>query len=218
VGKGVKDAKSAKAGEEVKGPRDVEGLEQAVAAVLDRAAAVARELADSNDLRRRVAEAAALVIESLDAGGQVLLCGNGGSAADCQHVAGELAGRFLLQRKGLAAVALTTDSAVMTSVANDYGFEDVFRRQVEAVGREGDILLAYSTSGNSANCIRAVEQAREMGIRTVALTGRSGGAIAKVAQLVLRAPSDSTPRIQECHEKIGHALCNVVERAFGGRE
>jgi len=210
--KGVENAR------EVTGPRDAEGLERAVAAVLDKAAAVAQRLAGSDELRRGVAEAAALIIASLDAGGQVLLCGNGGSAADCQHVAGELAGRFLLQRKGLAAVALTTDSAVMTSVANDYGYEDVFRRQVEAVGREGDILLVYSTSGNSANCVRAVEQARAMGIRTVALTGRGGGAIAEVAELVLRAPTDVTARIQECHEKIGHALCNVVERAFGGRE
>ena len=131
-----------KAGKEIRGPRDVEGLEKAVAAVFGRAAEVARELAASDELRRKIAEAAKLIIEGLDAGGQVLLCGNGGSAADCQHVAGELAGRFLLQRKGLAAVALTTDSAVMTSVANDYGYEDVFRRQVEAVGREGDVLLA----------------------------------------------------------------------------
>lgn len=190
-----------------------EGLRSEVARVLDEAASVAGALAASGEIRAGVAEAAAIMIDCLRAGGKILLCGNGGSAADCQHVAGELAGRFLLERPGMAVIALTTDTSVMTAIGNDYGYEDVFRRQVEAVGREGDVLLAYSTSGNAANCVRAVEEAKKRGMRTVALTGSGGGALAGAADVALRAPSDVTARIQECHEKIGHALCTVVERA-----
>jgi len=197
---------------------DVKRFEKEIAAVLDEAASVAAELASSDELRAAVAEVAALVIESIRAGGKVLLCGNGGSAADSQHIAAELSGRFVMERRGLPAVALTTDTSALTSIGNDYGFEAVFRRQVEALGREGDVLLAYSTSGNSANCLQAVDQARGMGIRTVALTGRAGGALAKAADITLKAPSDVTARIQECHGKIGHAICAVVERALCGDE
>ena len=196
--------------------KDSNDIKQGIAGVLGEAASVANELAASDELRARVAEVAALLVDCIRAGGKVLLCGNGGSAADCQHVAGELVGRFLLERKGLPAVALTTDASVLTAIANDYGYEDIFRRQVEGIGREGDILLAYSTSGNAANCVRAVEGAKAMGIRTVALTGRGGGALADAADIALRAPTDVTARVQECHEMIGHALCTVVERAVCG--
>jgi len=197
---------------------DAKNAEQAIAAIFEEAVAVAKELAATDDLRAAVAEVAGFVTESIRAGGKVLLCGNGGSAADSQHIAAELSGRFEMERRGLPAVALTTDTSALTSIGNDYGFEAVFSRQVEALGREGDVLLAYSTSGNSANCLRAVEKAREMGLRTVALTGRAGGALAKAADITLKAPSDVTARIQECHAKIGHAICSVVERALCGDE
>ena len=195
---------------------DAKNVEQDIAAIFEEAASVATELAAMDDLRAAVAEVAALVIESIRAGGKVLLCGNGGSAADSQHIAAELSGRFEMERRGLPAVALTTDTSALTSIGNDYGFEAVFRRQVEALGRGGDILLVYSTSGNSTNCLRAVEQAGTMGVRTVALTGRAGGALAEAADIALKAPSDVTARIQECHGKIGHAICAVVERALCG--
>ncbi len=182
------------------------------------AASTAAKLADSDEVRAKVAGAARVMIEALTSGGKVLLCGNGGSAADCQHVAGELVGRFLRERKGIAAVALTTDPSVVSSVANDYGFEDVFRRQVEALGRQGDVLVAYSTSGESRNVLRAVEEAKGLGIRTIGLTGASGGRVASAVEIAIRVPSDETPRIQECHEIIGHALCAIVEEALGGSE
>jgi len=187
-------------------------LEADVSSVLEEAASVGRELATSQMLCIKVAEAARAMIGCLRAGGKVLLCGNGGSAADCQHMAGELVGRFRLERSGLAAVALTTDTSVLTAIGNDYGYADVFRRQVEALGNPGDVLMAYSTSGNAENCIRAVQEARARGLRTVALTGRSGGQLAEKADVALQAPADVTARVQECHLKIGHALCDIVER------
>jgi D-sedoheptulose 7-phosphate isomerase len=195
---------------------DAKALEGEIAAVFEAAASAAAELAAADELRADIAKVAALVIDRIRADGKVLLCGNGGSAADCQHIAGEFVGRFALERKGLPAIALSTDTTILTSIANDYGFDDVFRRQVEALGREGDVLLAYSTSGMSPNCLRAVEQAREMGIHSVTLTGRAGGTLAEAADIALKAPAILTARVQECHATIGHALCKVIERALCG--
>ncbi len=158
-----------------------------------------------------VARAAEIVAAALSQGKKVLLCGNGGSAADAQHIAGELVGRFKRERRGFAAIALTTDTSVLTCVANDYSFEDVFARQVEALGTEGDVLLAYSTSGNSRNVLRAIEKARSLGMNVVGLTGQSGGAMPERCDVCIRAPSDQTPLAQECHAAAGHVICALVE-------
>ena len=161
-----------------------------------------------------VADAAAAIVKTLRAGGTLLAFGNGGSATDAQHLAAELVGRFLRERKGLAAVALTSDSSILTSVANDEGFARVFARQVEALGASGDVALGISTSGHSANVLAGLEQARAQGLTTVALTGRDGGAIGKAADVHINVASASTPRVQEVHRTLMHALCDLVERAI----
>jgi D-sedoheptulose 7-phosphate isomerase len=160
------------------------------------------------------AQAAARVVESLRAGGKLLVCGNGGSAADAQHWAGELVSRFHYDRPGLPAIALTTDTSILTAIGNDYGYERLFARQVEALGRPGDVLFAISTSGRSPNILAALQAAKERQIVTVGFTGASGGAMKALCDLCLCIPSDSTPRIQEGHEVLGHAICAMVEAAI----
>ena len=161
-----------------------------------------------------VVAAARLIERCLRDGGKVMFCGNGGSAADAQHLAAELMGRFLADRAPMASVALTVDSSALTAIGNDYGFDQVFARQVRGLGRAGDVLVGISTSGNSANVVAAFEAAREMGVRTVALTGGGGGTMATLADLLINAPSLSTPRIQELHIAIGHTICELVEDAL----
>jgi len=151
------------------------------------------------------------IVASLRNGGKVLFCGNGGSAADAQHLAAELSGRFYKDRKPLFAEALHVNSSYMTAVANDYGFDEVFSRLVQAKGREGDVLVALSTSGNSQNMIRAVQEARKAGMLVVSLTGESGGALKEYSDLLLAVPSSDTPRIQEAHIMIGHIICQQTE-------
>lgn len=165
------------------------------------------------ELQPQVSAIASKMLEVLFAGGKVLWCGNGGSAADAQHLAAELVGRFQRERRGLASLALTTDSSVLTSIANDYGFAAVFRRQVEAVGRPGDMLVGISTSGNSENVCAALEEARTLGLHTVAMTGGSGGRMTHLADLVLCIPSKTTARVQEAHIFCGHVMCDLVETA-----
>ena len=148
---------------------------------------------------------------ALRGGGKILWCGNGGSAADSQHLAAELVGRFRRERRGLASISLTTDTSILTSVANDFGFDSVFSRQVEAIGSPGDLLVALSTSGNSRNVIAALEAARSKGLITVALTGKGGGKMAQLADHVLSVESSDTARIQEVHILAGHMLCDWVE-------
>jgi D-sedoheptulose 7-phosphate isomerase len=162
-----------------------------------------------------VEQAARLIISSLSAGHKLLLCGNGGSAADSQHIAAELTGRFSADRRPLAAIALSTDTSALTSIANDYGFEEVFSRQVAALGAAGDCLLAISTSGNSRNVIRAAEIARSGGIHTIALLGRDGGKLRALCDLAVIVPSETTARIQEAHIFIGHVLCAMIETGLG---
>ena len=145
-------------------------------------------------------------------GNKVLLMGNGGSAADAQHIAAELVGRFRLQRKALPAIALTTDSSILTAVSNDFSFAECFARQVEALAAAGDIVIAISTSGRSANIVRAVESARAVGCYVAAFTGRTGGDLAGKIDVLLAVPSEETPRIQEAHSLIGHMYCDLVER------
>jgi D-sedoheptulose 7-phosphate isomerase len=159
-----------------------------------------------------VLEAIAQAMTSaLRAGGKILWCGNGGSAADSQHLAAEIVGRFRRERRGLASIALTTDSSILTSVANDYGFEAVFARQVEALGNRGDVLVGISTSGNSRNVIAALETARAHGLVTVAFTGEGGGKAAPLADRLFAVPSRDTARIQEAHMLAGHLLCDWIE-------
>ncbi len=191
-------------------------LESKVGKIFEEARDVADELADSPEIRKKVAEVAQIVMEALRSGGKVLLCGNGGSAADSQHIAAEFVGRFRRERSGMCAAALTTDSSILTSVSNDYGYAEVFRRQVEALGCKGDVLIGISTSGNAENVLRAVEEAKELGMKTVGLTGSGGGRLAGAVDIAILCPSDATARIQECHEVIGHALCDVVEEALAG--
>ncbi len=149
-------------------------------------------------------------------GGKVLLCGNGGSAADAQHIAAELSGRFYKDRPPLYAEALHVNTSYLTAVGNDYGYEQVFARMVEAAGRPGDVLLALSTSGHSANVLRAAQVARQVGMTVAALTGAGNSPLAQVAHYVLAAPSHDTPRIQECHILMGHTLCALVEEGMFG--
>jgi D-sedoheptulose 7-phosphate isomerase len=157
-----------------------------------------------------------MVTAALRAERKLLLCGNGGSAADAQHWAGELVSRFMYDRPGLAAVALTTDSSIMTAIGNDYGYERLFARQVEALGQKGDVLFGISTSGRSPNILAAFKAARARGVATVGFTGTGAGAadMAPLADLMIQVPSSVTPRIQEGHEVLGHAICAMVERAM----
>jgi D-sedoheptulose 7-phosphate isomerase len=163
---------------------------------------------------RAVAEAAEALVASLESGGTVYFCGNGGSAADAQHLAAELAGRYLAERPAVAAVALTTNSSSLTAVGNDYGFDRIFARPLEGLGVAGDVLVAITTSGRSRNVLAAVEVAHRLGMVVIGMTGRGGRRFAALCDHALVAPSDSTPRIQEGHIVMGHALCELVERAM----
>jgi D-sedoheptulose 7-phosphate isomerase len=162
-----------------------------------------------------VEAAAELMVATFQGGRKILFCGNGGSAADSQHLASEFTGRFIKDRRPLAALSLTTDSSALTCIANDYSFDDVFYRQVLGLGVKNDCLVAISTSGNSRNVIRAAEAARAGGIHTIGLLGRDGGALRDLCDVPIVVPSMSTARIQEAHSFIGHTLCGLVEQALG---
>jgi len=168
----------------------------------------------SNKLAPRVAECAQMLIDTLQAGQKILIMGNGGSAADAQHFAAEMVGRFLLERRALAAIALTTDTSILTAVGNDYGFDDIFKRQVEALAKPDDVLIGISTSGNSKNIKRAFAAGKNLGVKTIGLLGRDGGEIASLADLDLTVPSLETPRIQEAHLVMIHILCDLVEKGL----
>jgi len=163
-------------------------------------------------LREQTVQAVDVCVQALRSGGKILFAGNGGSAADAQHWAGELVSRFNYDRPGLAGIALTTDTSALTAIGNDYGYDYVFARQVEALGRNGDVFIAISTSGNSPNIVRAIRAARDIGISVIGFTGRKGGAMADICDICLRMPSDATPKIQEGHEFVGHVLCGLIER------
>ena len=166
---------------------------------------------DMRKIMPEVASAGLRVRTALEKGRKILICGNGGSAADSQHMAAEFVGRFVKERQSLPALALTVDTSLLTAVGNDYGFDCVFSRQVEGLGQEGDVLIAISTSGNSANVVKAVKTAKEKGIYVIALTGENGGILAKESDLCLAVPSQVTARIQEMHIMIIHMICEVVE-------
>lgn len=168
-----------------------------------------------DDLAPAIEQAARALVECLEEGGTIFWCGNGGSAADAQHFAAELIGRFERDRHALASVALNTDTSVLTSIGNDYGFGDIYRRQVEGLVRKGDVLVAISTSGSSPNIVQAVAQATRQGAVTIGLLGRTGGPLRAACTVPVIVPGDSTARIQEMHALIGHILCDLVERAVG---
>ena len=165
-------------------------------------------------LTEDIEKAALLAVNTLKNGNKILLFGNGGSAADAQHIAAELTGRYKTERKGLPAIALTTDTSALTAIGNDYGYDRVFDRQVEALAVEGDLLLGISTSGNSTNVIKALELGKKLGCKTVGFTGRNGGKMNQVCDLNLIVPSDNTPRIQEMHILFGHTICQLIDNAF----
>lgn len=199
------------------GVRDMDGFlidrtsEATVISVLDEHITL---VAGLRRLVPTIREAAALVAASLAGGGKVLLCGNGGSAADAQHVAGELVGRFLKERRPLPALALHANTSVLSAIGNDYGFEEIFARQVAAHGCEGDVLVAISTSGNSPNILRAAVAASGSGLKVIGMTGEGGGELKELCDLCLCVPSGSTPRIQEMHILIGHIIAQLVEEAL----
>lgn len=158
-----------------------------------------------------VGRAAGMIIDAMRAGGKLLICGNGGSAADAQHIAAELAFKMGRERRALPALALTTDSSLLTAISNDRSFDHVFARQIQALGRAGDVVLLISTSGNSPNILEASEQARVMGIRTIGLLGAGGGKVAPLVDLALIVPHRETPRIQEVHLAVEHMICQLIE-------
>lgn len=168
------------------------------------------------ELECEIDAAASVIIESMQAGGLLLLAGNGGSAGDAQHIAGEFVGRFLRERRALPAMALNTNSTIITAIGNDYGFENIFSRQVEAHGKPGDVLIAISTSGNSGNVIKAAQVSRAIGMKVIGMTGRSGGDLLPLCDICLAIPSDETPRVQEMHILIGHILCDISEGVLAG--
>jgi len=155
-----------------------------------------------------------VLVDALKRSKKILICGNGGSAADAQHIAAELSGRYKSERKALAGIALTTDTSALTAIGNDYGFERVFDRQVEALAQDGDVLLALSTSGNSENIIHAINRAKELGCATIGLSGKDGGAMCQLCDINIIVPSSDTPRIQEMHILIGHIFCQAIDDAF----
>jgi D-sedoheptulose 7-phosphate isomerase len=161
-----------------------------------------------------IEDAAKLITAALKSGRKVLLCGNGGSAADCQHIAGELVGKFKKERKALPAISLTTDTSILTALTNDYGGDVIFSRQVEALGQEGDVLVAMSTSGTSPNILRAAEAARKKRMKVVGFTGQSGAKLKAASDVCIMAASDDTPRIQESHITAAHIICGLVEDAL----
>lgn len=181
-------------------------------------------LRDQLDAHRRLMEesgdiiigVASALLSCIRDGGKILLFGNGGSAADAQHVAAEIVGRFKRERRGLPAIALTTDTSILTAIGNDYGFEQIFARQIEALTKPGDVAVGISTSGNSANVLRALELAREMGAKTIGFTGGKGGRLPALCDICFIAPVDDTARIQELHISAWHAICDLVERELTG--
>lgn len=161
-------------------------------------------------------KASRLCLDTLQTGNKLMLCGNGGSAADAQHIAAELVGRFRKNRPALPAIALTTDSSVLTAIGNDYDFEQLFSRQVQGIGQTGDTLIAISTSGNSPNVVRAAEMARDKGITVIGFSGGLGGNLDPFCDVMVKAPTSSTPRIQECHILFGHIVCQIIEETLFG--
>ena len=193
-------------------------MKQFIEAEFSKTLANFNRMAVDEGLKESIARAVEMCLVSLRADGKILFAGNGGSAADAQHWAGELVSRFYYDRPGLPAIALTTDTSILTAIGNDYGYDYTFARQVEALGRRGDVLVVISTSGNSPNILRAAQAAKDRGLPVIGFTGQSGGKLAPLSDLCFCIPSDETPRIQEGHEFIGHLLCALIEERMYPRE
>ena len=178
---------------------------------------VKQQFLNNTELMNLIKEVSFKIIEAYKNGNKTLIAGNGGSAADAQHIAGEFVSKFYFDRPGLASLALTTDTSIITAIGNDYGYEKLFSRQVQANGVKGDIFIGISTSGNSANIIEALKECKEKGIITVGLTGERGGKMAEMCDYCIKVPSNETPRVQEAHILIGHIICAVVEEAIFGK-
>ena len=187
-------------------------FEHRVSKLIEASIATKQALLSSRDVVLTVAKVSEITVNALKQGNKVLLFGNGGSAADAQHIAAELVGRFAFDRPALPALALSVNTSCVTAIGNDYGFDQVFSRQLEALARPGDIAIGISTSGNSANVLRAMSTAKEIGLHTIDLTGRTGGNLRNTVDHCICVPSNDTPRIQECHILIGHIIAELVER------
>jgi D-sedoheptulose 7-phosphate isomerase len=192
--------------------KQIDGFELRVSKLIEASIATKQLLLSSRDAVLTVAKAGEILVEALKQGNKALLLGNGGSAADAQHIAAELVGRFAFDRPALPALALSVNSSCVTAIGNDYGFDQVFSRQLEALGRPGDVAIGISTSGNSPNVARAMSTAKKMGLHTIALAGRTGGTLRNAVDQCICVPSNDTPRIQECHILIGHILSELVEK------
>lgn len=188
-------------------------MENQVTSYLEDSLSVVSSIVANKGLQSKIEQLALLIVSSLKKGGKIMFIGNGGSAADSQHMAAEYVSRFAFDRKGLPGIALTTDTSILTAIGNDYSFDNVFSRQQNALGNEGDILIAYSTSGRSLNIVKAINEAKSMGIYSVLFTGLEGSALSN-ADLTIASPSSSTPHIQEGHLILGHLLCYLVEKLY----
>jgi D-sedoheptulose 7-phosphate isomerase len=186
-------------------------LKQRIVVEFDKTVSLLQQMSRDDAMHDQVLRALDISVQALKRGNKLLFAGNGGSAADAQHWAGELVSRFYYDRPGLPGIALTTDTSILTAIGNDYGYDYVFARQVEALGQQGDVLYAISTSGNSRNIVRAIEAARAKGVQVIGFTGQGGGQMAELCDLCFRVPSGETPRIQEGHEALGHMLCALIE-------
>mgnify|MGYP001085228984 CR=1 FL=1 len=181
---------------------------------IDETQRIMAAMQQDDDLQTQLEQAVLACIKSLREGGKIILAGNGGSAADAQHIAGEFVSRFAFDRPGLPAIALTTDTSILTAIGNDYGYEKLFSRQIQAHGNKGDVFVGYTTSGKSPNILLAFEEARARGLVCIGLTGNRGGPICKICDHLLEVPSADTPKIQEGHAVLGHILCGLVEQAI----
>ena len=191
-------------------------MKKTVKDILNESIRVKKKIVDDPSLLSQINQISSIIIEAYRRKNKVILFGNGGSAADAQHIAGELVNKLHLEREALSAIALTTDSSVLTSIANDYDYSRIFARQVEALAKEGDVVIGISTSGSSSNVIEAVKTAKEKGATTVGFTGNKGGKLAELVDFVISVPSDETPRVQESHITIFHIICCLVERELFG--
>lgn len=194
--------------------RQTNNFEERVVELIKASIAVKQKLVQNAALVSMMAEVSRVIVDALQHGNKLLLCGNGGSAADAQHIAAEFVGRFAFDRPALPALALSVNTSCVTAIGNDYGFDLVFSRQLEALGRKGDVAIGISTSGNSPNVLCGMSTSRRLGLHTVAFTGHSGGKIQDVVDHCLCAPSNETPRIQECHILIGHIISELVEKTI----
>jgi D-sedoheptulose 7-phosphate isomerase len=194
--------------------RDIGDFEQRVSASIRASIAVKELLLRNTEVVSLIAKVSELLVDTVDKGNKILLFGNGGSAADAQHIAAEFVGRFAFDRPALPALALSVNTSCVTAIGNDFGFDLVFSRQIEALARPGDLAIGISTSGNSANVLHGLSTAREKGLRTVAFTGCAGGKLKNAAEYCICAPSNETPRIQECHILIGHIISELVEETI----